>query len=161
MVTRKTIEWLELIEESGVCKLKAYKCPAGKWTFGWGDTEGCFEGATITKEEADIRLFRKAEKITKYIQRIEPFLALRMNENQWVALTSLIYNIGQGEDGFTGSTIRKELAKKEWSRAAIENAWNMWNKITVNGKKVVSTGLVKRRKKELALFFEPWQESIS
>jgi len=161
VITEKVLNKIKEIEESGVCKTTAYKCPAGKWTYGWGETEGCYEGATITVKDADAKLFKRVQKIVKYVQKIEPALALRLNEGQWCALILLIYNIGNGVEGFTKSTIRKELAKAEWDRLAITTAWKMWNKITVlkDGikTKVTCNGLVSRRKKELALFFEPNQ----
>ena len=48
---------LKLIKDSEGCKLKAYKCPADKWTIGFGNTfyedgDKVKEGDTITKEEA-------------------------------------------------------------------------------------------------------------
>ena len=38
-----------LVKEFEGLYLKAYKCPAGVWTIGWGHTSGVREGMTITR----------------------------------------------------------------------------------------------------------------
>ena len=48
-----TQEGIELIKQFEGCRLKAYKCPAGVWTIGYGHTKGVTEGMTITEEEAE------------------------------------------------------------------------------------------------------------
>ncbi|WP_410962603.1 lysozyme, partial [Salmonella sp. SAL4358] len=35
------------------CRLKAYRCSAGRWTIGWGHAEGVAEGMEITQVTAD------------------------------------------------------------------------------------------------------------
>lgn len=35
------------------CRLIAYKCPAGIWTIGWGETLGVKEGDIWTQDQAD------------------------------------------------------------------------------------------------------------
>lgn len=42
-----------LISKAEGCRLKAYKCPAGVWTIGWGRTERVRRGDTCTQERAD------------------------------------------------------------------------------------------------------------
>ena len=54
---------LDLIKEFEGCQLKAYKCPAGVWTIGWGTTEpingvAIHEGMTITQKQADELLLK-------------------------------------------------------------------------------------------------------
>ena len=40
---------MKLIKESEGCKLTAYKCPAGIWTLGFGQTKGVKEGMVWTQ----------------------------------------------------------------------------------------------------------------
>jgi lysozyme len=44
---------IKLIKDSEGCKLKAYKCPAGIWTIGYGQTKGVKEGMVWTQQQAD------------------------------------------------------------------------------------------------------------
>ena len=43
---------IDLIKSSEGLKLKAYLCPAGIWTIGYGFTKGVRAGMTITEEQA-------------------------------------------------------------------------------------------------------------
>ena len=49
-------EAVELIALAEGCRLKAYKCPAGVWTCGWGATDGVDRHTRWTQAEADARL---------------------------------------------------------------------------------------------------------
>ena len=48
-----TNEGLEILKKHEGLRLSAYKCPAGKWTIGYGHARGVYEGQTISKEQAD------------------------------------------------------------------------------------------------------------
>ena len=69
---------------------------------------------------------------------------------QRAALVSITFNIGSG--GFRRSTLLRRLNAGNYEGAA--DAFLMWNKITVNGRKVVSLGLSNRRERERALFLK-------
>ena len=80
-------------------------------------------------------------------------------EDRETALVSLAYNIGGGA---FGSSLLVELLNREprghsgehvkWSlRVALE--WLDWCKATIDGRKQVVTGLLNRRRREVALFF--------
>jgi len=142
---------LSQIREFEALRLEAYQCSAKKWTIGYGHTKGVKEGDTCTEEEAEAWLFEDCQDVIKGLQSIK--FNVDLNENQWAALISLIFNIGITH--FNTSTVKKELLKKKWSPVLLSRAWKMWNKETVDGKKVVSNGLVRRRKKEVTLFFQP------
>jgi lysozyme len=142
-----------LIRESESCKLTAYLCPAGVPTIGWGhiatvtkrDVE---QGKTITQGEAE-DLFRMDVEKTEYATG--HVLIRRPNENQFAAMVSLAFNIGDG--AFAKSTVCRAFNKGDDAAAA--QAFGLWNKITVSGKKIISNGLVARRAKETALFLTP------
>jgi lysozyme len=55
------------------------------------------------------------------------------------------------------STLLKVLNNSEYQKVPSE--MKRWNKVTVNGEKVVSDGLMRRREAESLLFKdEPWHE---
>lgn len=130
-----------LIKKYEGCKLRAYKCPAGVWTIGYGTTvypngEPVKQGDRITYNEADTLL-------TWYIKN-KITLPAGLNSNQQDALTSLIYNIGQG--AFDRSSLKKAIIAKDW-KAVYKN----WDWVTAGGQFL--NGLAKRRAEELLVFF--------
>lgn len=131
---------LELIKRFEGCRLKAYRCPAGIWTIGWGETKGVKEGDVWTQEHADQMLL---------LRTIEFMLGTATNCNtlsgaRLAASTSLAYNIGIG--AFSRSTVCRRAKRKEWRGAA--DAMLMWNKA---GGRVLK-GLTLRRQVERLLF---------
>jgi lysozyme len=59
-----------------------------------------------------------------------------------------VFNVGT--NAFETSTLLKKINSGDYSGAAAEFA--RWNKITVNGQKVISDGLAYRRQAERDLF---------
>lgn len=122
----------------------AYKCPAGIWTIGYGNTTWengtpIKKGDTITKEKAEALLNHYL------INNVRPKIAdLQLTERQNEALESLIYNIGW--TAFSRSKCYKAIKTKDWG-----TAFNNWDWISGGGK--VLKGLIKRRAEEIALFF--------
>ena len=122
----------------------AYKCPAGIWTIGYGNTKWedgtpVKKGDTITKEKAEALLNHYL------INHVRPKIAdLQLTEYQYEALESLIYNIGW--TAFARSKCYKAIKAKDWG-----TAFNNWDWISAGGK--VLKGLIKRRAEEIALFF--------
>jgi len=78
---------------------------------------------------------------------------IQLNENQRAALASLAYSIGNG--AFNDSGLLK-LINSNASMEEIQNRWYAYDKYTNKyGQKVVSKGLLNRRKKEWQLFTTP------
>jgi lysozyme len=73
-----------------------------------------------------------------------------VSQKRYDALVSFAYNCGV--DALAQSTLLR-LIKKNQEDPAIREAFMAWNKITKNGKKVVSPGLAARRAKEADLWF--------
>lgn len=143
----------ELLTESERIRLKAYFCPAGVPTIGRGHTKGITaqmvrDGYTIT---ADQERTMFVEDMVEWERDVKACLKRKPNENQLAAFICLAYNIGI--NGFKNSTVVREFEKGNDTAAAA--AFAMWNKATVDGKKVVMRGLVIRRAKEAALFLAP------
>ena len=89
------------IKEFEGCMLKAYRCPAGVLTIGYGITDANYnitgtkitENLTITQEKADEWL--RKSLITNYAPRVEKYDNIyHWNQNQFDALLSFVYNIG-------------------------------------------------------------------
>lgn len=124
-------------------KLCAYRDEAGIWTIGYGHTPA-HAGQTITREEAENLLdgdLRTAEMTVS-----QP--ALSCNDNQYAAMVSLCFNIGN--TGFRSSTVLREHIAGNFAAAA--KAFLMWDKVTVDGRLVTSNGLLNRREIEMAMY---------
>jgi len=116
----------------------------GKWTIGWGCTEGIKEGMVWTRAQAEAGLRREIEKSERQVTRV---VTVPLNQNQFDALVSFDYNVGDG--ALEKSTVLRRLNAGDYAGAA--NAFAMWNK----SQGVVVPGLVSRRAKEAALFLTP------
>ena len=71
-----------------------------------------------------------------------------LTDGQRAALTSFVFNVGVG--AFKRSTLLQALNLGLYEDVPSE--LRRWNKVTVNGKKRVSNGLVNRREAEVALW---------
>lgn len=76
---------------------------------------------------------------------IDRYVKVPLTDYQESALRSFIFNIGVG--GFKSSTLLRELNKGNYD--AVPYQMSRWNKVTINGRKVVSRGLVNRRNDEI------------
>lgn len=125
---------------------KAYYCPAGVLTIGYGHTgtnakgEDLQEGDTVTPEQAKRLLYEDviwAEETVSMQQ-------LNLSQNQFDALVSFVFNVGA--TAFNHSTLLKKLKAGDYDEAADE--FLRWNK--AGGK--VLRGLTARREAERELF---------
>jgi lysozyme len=140
---------LELIKNFEGFVPNAYLCPAGIWTIGYGTTTAAGageirKGMTITKDQASDMLL---STLVKYEAAVTKALTQVPTENQFSAMVSLCYNIG--ESAFAKSTVLRKFNSGDLSASAA--AFRMWNK--AGGK--VLPGLIRRREAELALFSTP------
>lgn len=138
---------LALIKHFEGCKLNAYKCPAGIWTIGYGDTGAhVHNGLCWTQSEADAALKARLES------EFCPAVAKLGDANpaQFGAMTALAYNIGVGAFG------RSSVARlhKAGNHDGAAGAFAAWNK--AGGK--VLPGLVRRRAAEAALYRSDFAE---
>ena len=133
---------VSLIKSFEGCRLKAYKCPAGVWTIGYGHTAGVKEGDTITQEQADEYLRNDLEKYEKAVMKYDGIY--RFNQNQFDALVSFTYNCGVGNLKNLTQSGKRTLAQ-------ISTKLLIYNK--AGG--VVLRGLQRRRAAEKELFDAP------
>lgn len=140
---------IDLIKSFEGKELKAYKDSVGVWTIGYGHTSMAGlpvvkAGMTLTESEA-INLL--VSDLKKYRAMVDRNLKIALNENQYGALVSFTYNLGEGN--LKSSTLLKKVNAKDFKGAALEFA--KWNKA---GGKVLA-GLTRRRAAEAALFSKP------
>lgn len=135
---------LALIKRSEGLRLKAYRCPAGVPTIGYGSTGPHVKmGMTITEAEAERLLREDLERFEKGVVQ----MAGMMTPGQFSALVSFAFNVGLG--ALQKSTLLKKHLAGDYDGAAREFA--KWNKAA--GK--VLPGLVTRRADEAALYRLP------
>jgi lysozyme len=141
---------VELVKEFEGFRAKAYKCPAGIWTIGYGTTAAAGvgitpkEGMTITRSDAEGYLHGALEK---FAAQIESDITAPINENEFGAFVSLAYNIGPG--AFRKSSALRHFNAGDKAKAAA--AILLWDK--AGGK--VLRGLTRRREAERKLFLTP------
>lgn len=121
----------------------AYKCPAGRWTIGFGHARNVHEGDVITRREAyellDRDLIRTQEELATLIH-------IDINENQFIALMSFVYNFGL-------TKCRTYRLFGMINRGETENIKEWWPKYCDPKNKKITKGLRDRRMRELNLFF--------
>lgn len=132
---------IKLIKEFEGCRYRAYDCPAGVCTIGYGHTDGVYSGMTITQEDAERFLMQDVEKIEKAINQA---LLVKINQNQFDALVSFVFNIGI--QAFYKSTLLVKLNLGAFK--VIPYEFNRW--VHIHGE--FSKGLQRRRNQEVALF---------
>ena len=134
---------LSLIKPYEGCHLKAYKCPAGVWTIGWGQTgKDIKEGLVWTQEQADSALEKSVAKFTEGVLKL---VKVRLRPEQIGALVSFAYNVGLGN--LEKSTLLK-LVNAKADTEDIVKQFLVWNK--AGGK--VLMGLLYRRASEALMF---------
>lgn len=131
------------------CRLDAYKDVAGVWTIGYGHTSMAgppkvVPGLRITMTEADAIL---ARDLGRYEAGVSKAITRPATQNQFDAMVSLCYNIGEG--AFARSSVVRHFNAGDMDKAAASFA--LFRK---SGGKVVQ-GLVNRRAAEAALFRKP------
>lgn len=124
-------------------RLKAYLCPAGVWTVGYGSTGPDIKpGVSWSKEKAEERMREQAQGFVSAAQKLCPRLYLSEPEKT-AAIADFAYNLGATR--LAGSTLRKKVNAGDWPAAQRE--LRKW----VFGGGVKLPGLVIRREAEAKL----------
>ena len=142
------IEGVKILEQLEGLKLKAYKCSAGVWTIGLGNT--FYEDGTKVKQGdsiTKIQAYSLFELIAVNFEKsINENVKVKINQNQFNALFCFVYNVGIS--AFKNSTLLRILNVNP-NDGNIAKQFLRWNKIAG----VDSKGLTNRRIKESALYF--------
>jgi len=128
---------INLIKGFEELKLKAYKCPAGVWTIGYGHTSDVQQGDVITEEQA-LEMFE--DDLQDFSRAVEKLVKVPLTDNQFAALVSLCFNIGV--ENFRKSTLLEMLNAGNY--AAVPTQLMRW----VYSKRLKLAGLVRRRSAE-------------
>lgn len=136
-------------------KLRAYICPAGKLTIGWGHVITACDRLTwahvpiqITEQKAEQLLqddMRAAQKAVRDLVHVP------LNINEQAALMDFVFNLGR--TAFAGSLLLHLLNSNLKSAAAEQ--FERWDHATVGGVIVELKGLKERRLAERDLFLKP------
>ncbi|RZG78363.1 lysozyme [Acinetobacter sp. WCHAc060033] len=138
----------QIIREFEGLRLEAYKDTGGVWTIGYGtikypNGERVKQGDVCTKGQAELWLINDSKWVDACLDK---YVKTKINQNQFDALASFVYNIG--ESAFTKSTMLNLINQSKLNDAA--NQFDRW--IYDNGK--VVEGLKNRRAKEKQLFLK-------
>ena len=140
---------VDIIKEFEGLSLVPYRCPAGVPTIGWGATR-YQDGRKVTMNDQPITEMQ-AEALLQYHlnyfrSAVNALTTDDINSNQYEALTSFVYNIG--ETAYRNSTILK-LINMNPNDPDIKKQFFRW--VYVDGKP--SRGLRRRRTMESELYF--------
>lgn len=142
MAMKTSSKGVSLIKQFEGCRLKAYKCPAGVWTIGYGHTAGVKAGDIITQETAESYLRNDLVTYEKYVMNYDGIY--HFNQNQFDALVSFTYNCGSGN-------LKNLTQSGKRTIAQISDKLLLYNK--AGG--VTLLGLQRRRATEKVLFDTP------
>ena len=139
---KASVDAYELIKQFEGLRLKAYLCPAGIWTIGYGHTSGVSPNSFITIQEADEYLHRDVATIEMQLNKLN----LSLRQCQWDAIVSFVFNVGIGN--FKSSTLLAKIRINPDDNSIMDE-FLRW--VYANGK--VMKGLQKRRLAEMKLYF--------
>ncbi len=137
---------IDLIRKHEGLRMRAYLCPAGVWTIGYGHTFGAgppvvAKGMSVSVDEANAILVSDLAKFEAAVARL---VKVALTQHQFDALVSFAFNVGQG--ALAKSTLLKRL--NAGRHDAVPAELMKWTK---GGGKVLP-GLVNRRRDEAALW---------
>jgi lysozyme len=131
---------LDLIRRFEGLRLRAYYCPAGVLTCGYGTTGPDITPTTVwTKEQAEARMRADAARFVTTAMLLCP----GQTEQTIAALADFAYNLGATR--LASSTLRRKINQRQIAAAKVE-----LRKWVRSGHRILP-GLVRRREAEAAL----------
>lgn len=130
---------LKLIKSFEGLRLTAYRCPAGKWTIGYGHTRGVKKGMYISEAVATHFLIQDIQRVESILNSYDGIY--HWTQNEFDALASFTFNCGT-------ANLKRLLKYGTRTKSQIADAILLYNK--ANGR--VLSGLVRRRNAERELF---------
>lgn len=134
-------------------RLRAYQCPAGKWTIGYGHTKTAKPGMTISLAQAyellrqDLRYFEKG--VHEAVKNVHTTMG------QFGAMVSLAFNIGLA--GFKKTSVYRNHIQENYIAAADSFLRLVKYRDRQTGNLQNSRGLIRRRRAERALYLGDFQ----
>ena len=146
----KISEYAEVVmkEHEGL-RLKAYRCPAGVLTIGYGHTLNVKPGDVISKDTADRLFVEDVERVERQLDAEN--YSKHLSQGQYDAVIDFIFNLGWGK--YRSSTLRKKLLCNV-NDVTIPDEFRRWVYGTdpKTGAKIMLPGLVKRREWEAQMY---------
>lgn len=148
-------EGIDLIKKYEGFSSVPYLCPASIPTIGYGSTRYLngdpvrIGDNPISEEYATYLLEKDLEEREKPIRAFLEKRKIELSDNEFSAIMSFAYNVGWERVVFRGS-VRKALITRRFED--VPEMMALYCKITKNGKKLISKGLVNRRREEGKLF---------
>lgn len=130
---------LNLIKSFEGLRLTAYRCPAGKWTIGYGHTKGVKKGMYISEAVATHFLIQDVQRVESILNSYDG--TYHWTQNEFDALASFTFNCGT-------ANLKRLLKYGTRTKSQIANTILLYNK--ASGR--VLRGLVRRRNAERELF---------
>ena len=137
---------LRMVEAFEGFRSRPYRDAVGVWTIGYGETKNIGPGTPPISQAQAEKLLRS--RIARDYEPSVNNLHVPLNQNQFDALVSFVYNLGPGVLS-PSSTMGARLRSHNYSGAA--DAFVLY---THAGGRVL-LGLVNRRRAERALFLKP------
>lgn len=131
---KTTVATKNKIKEFEGLKLKAYLCPAGIPTVGYGHTGNVKAGEVITQAKADA--FFELDVVS--VEGQVDTLALRLSQYQYDSVISFCFNVGVGK--FKTSTLYRKIKSNPYD-PSIPGEFKRW----IYGGGKILPGLVSRR----------------
>lgn len=132
---------IDLIKSFEGLRLRAYKCPSGVWTIGYGHTKGVTAKMVITAEQAERYLKSDLSTSEKAVSKYDKIY--HWNQNEYDALVSFTFNCGV-------CNLKQLLKNGTRTRDQICRYITLYRK---SGGKILK-GLERRRAAEKKLFME-------
>lgn len=122
-------------------RAKAYRCPSGVWTIGYGTTTGVKEGMVVNQNQA----FKLLQDDSSKLERLINKLGVDFTQNQFDAIGLFCYNCGF--PAFKSSTLFRVIKNNRYDKR-IKELWMQWK----YSKGKVLLGLERRREVEVNLY---------
>ncbi len=132
---------LALIKNYEGLRLKAYRCPKGVWTIGYGHTRTTYPTMTIDEAEAERLLLEDLNVFERAVARL---VKVPLEDNEFAALVSFVFNVGVA--AFDASTLLKLLNRGWYEQVPAQ----LMRWVHVQGEAL--GGLTRRRAAEGALW---------
>ena len=138
---------LDFIRVNEGFRAKPYRCPAGKWTIGYGYNmeargipswmvDAVLSGKGISKEQANQLLMERVAQCLKFCERLIPGWS-GLNRGRQIAFTDMCFNLGNaGLAKFKRMLVA--VGNGDWDAAANEAMKSKWyQQVGLRGVRVV------------------------
>lgn len=132
-----------------------YKDSANVRTIGIGATRSEIKDLRTWPKDKQLSLEEVFELFTKGIEKysrgVRKALKVEVSQHMFDGLVSFAYNVGVG--GMKNSSLIRAINRGVTDKKQLRALLMRWTKITQNGRKVTSKGLINRRKAEAEVMF--------